>query len=148
MKVEQSIQCVSKSPGRHYCVGQTGNAAAVAEFELLYHDVGSIASLSSVITADGTSRHLESKLQSCFNKTCRNISNENACKMLDFVLARQNMYHITAVSPIPLHSILNYQKVDPIIYMRVLNCLNEGRDAYKEHRQEVYVKKKKSCMQP
>ena len=69
MKVEQTVQCVLKGPGGHYVVGQTGNAAAVAEFELLFHEVGSIASLLSVLTADRTSEHLESKFQACYSKT-------------------------------------------------------------------------------
>ena len=39
MKVEQTIQRVSKGPGGHYVMGATRNASAVAEFELLFHDL-------------------------------------------------------------------------------------------------------------
>ena len=42
MKVEQTTQRVAKGPGGHYVVGQTRKAAAVAEFELLFHEIGSI----------------------------------------------------------------------------------------------------------
>ena len=59
MKVEQGLQCVSKGPRGRYVVGQSGNAAAVTEFELLFPEVGKIASLLSVLTADSSSQHLE-----------------------------------------------------------------------------------------
>ena len=39
MKVEQTIQRVSKGPGGHYVVGATRNVSAVAEFELLFHEI-------------------------------------------------------------------------------------------------------------
>ena len=42
MKVEQTIQRVSKGHGEHYVVGVTRNAGAVAEFEVLFHEIGSI----------------------------------------------------------------------------------------------------------
>ena len=83
-------------------VGQSGNVAAVAEFELLFPEVGKIASLLSFLIADSSSQHLESNLQSCFNQTRRNIFNDNVCKLLSFISARQNMYLITTVTPIPL----------------------------------------------
>ena len=38
MKMEQTLQCVSKGPGGHYVVGLTGNAAAVAEFAFISGD--------------------------------------------------------------------------------------------------------------
>ena len=37
MKVEQTIQRVSKGPGGHFVVGATRHTGSVAEFELLYH---------------------------------------------------------------------------------------------------------------
>ena len=39
MKVEQSLQKVSTGPGGHHVVGETRKPAAVAEFELLYHEI-------------------------------------------------------------------------------------------------------------
>ena len=82
MKIEQGLQCVSKGPGGHYVVGQSGNAAAEAEFELLFPEVGKIARLLSDLIAGSSSRHLESNIQSCFNQTRRNIFNDNVCKLL------------------------------------------------------------------
>jgi len=42
MKVQQTIQQVSNGPGGHYVVGATRNATAMEQFELLFHEVGSI----------------------------------------------------------------------------------------------------------
>ena len=55
--------CV-KGPGGHYVVGQSGNAAAVAEFELLFPEVGKIARLLSDLIADSSSQYLESNITS------------------------------------------------------------------------------------
>ncbi|KAH3834836.1 hypothetical protein DPMN_108169 [Dreissena polymorpha] len=52
MKVEQTIQRVSKGPGGHYVVGETSNAGAVAEFELLFHAIGSITRLLNLLTTN------------------------------------------------------------------------------------------------
>ena len=67
MKMEQVVQCVSKRPGRHYVVEQLGNVTTIAEFELLFPEVGKIASLLSVLVAEVFSHHLECNLQSCFS---------------------------------------------------------------------------------
>ena len=124
-------------------VGQSGNAAAVAEFELLCPEVGKIARLLSDLIASSSSQHLESNIQSCFNQTRRNIFNDNVCKLLSFISAQQNVYVITATTHIPLHNNLNDHKIDPMIAQRVLNCLKEGEKEWKERRQIIYVDKKR-----
>ena len=52
MKVEQTIHRVSKGHGGHYVVGATRNAGAVAEFELLFHEIGSITNLLNSLTTN------------------------------------------------------------------------------------------------
>jgi len=59
MKVEQTIQRVSKGPGGHYVVGATRNASAVAEFELLFHEIRSITNLLNLLTTNHTMNHTE-----------------------------------------------------------------------------------------
>ncbi|KAH3837260.1 hypothetical protein DPMN_110643 [Dreissena polymorpha] len=44
MKVKQTIQIVSQVPGGHYGVGETSNSGAVADFELVFHEIASITS--------------------------------------------------------------------------------------------------------
>ena len=141
MKVEQSIQKVSKGPGGHYVVGETRKHEAVAEFELLYHEIGAIANLLGFLTAD-TSEHLECNLQSCFSKSRRLTFNMNVIRLLGYILSRQNPYSmITAL--VPLHNILNKQAVHPTVAKQMLQCLEHGRKAYKLHRHERYVTKEK-----
>ena len=63
MKVEQTIQRVSKGPGGHYVVGASHNASAVAEFEFLYHVIGSITNVLDVLASIESLKHTESHLQ-------------------------------------------------------------------------------------
>ena len=145
MKMEQVLQCVSKGPGGHYIVGKSGNAAAVAEFELLFPEVGKIASLLSVLIAEASSHHLEFNLdlQSCFNQSRRNIFNVNVINLLNFMSANRNIMYViataTPLSPTSLHNIMNSQKVDKEIAIRVLNLLKNGRKCWKGYRKAVFV---------
>ena len=143
MKMEQGLQCVSKGPGGHYVVGVSGNAAAVAEFELLFHEVGKIASLIAELTGNDALQHLESNVQPCYSETRRNIFNENLISLLDFMMARKNPYSINAPisSPEPLHNLVTGQKVDPLVAQRILNCLKAGKKYWLEHRQQVFIDK-------
>ena len=56
-KVEQTIQRVSKGHGGHYVVGATCNAGAVAEYELLFHEIGSITNLLNSLTTNQSMKH-------------------------------------------------------------------------------------------
>lgn len=106
MKVEQTIQRVSKGPGGHYVVGATRNASAVAEFELLFHEIGSITSLLNNLTTNHPTNQTECHLQHALSTTCRLTFNQNVAKLLDFVLERQNPYSVIADVPVPLHNLL------------------------------------------
>ena len=106
MKMELGLQCFSKGPGGHYVVGVSGNAAAVAEFELLFHEVGKIASLITELTGNDAQQHLESNMQPCYSETRRNIFNDNLISLLDFMLARKNPYSIKAPSHLLNHYII------------------------------------------
>ena len=59
MKVEQTTQRVGKGPGGHYVVAQTRNAAVVAEFELLFHEVGNIVAALNLLTSNQSIQHIE-----------------------------------------------------------------------------------------
>ena len=92
MKVEQTIQRVSKGPGGHFVVGATRNAGTVAEFELLYHEIGSITDLLDQLTTNNLMIHTECHLQHAMSTSRRTVFNENVQKLLDFVQARENPY--------------------------------------------------------
>ena len=85
MKVEQTIQRVSKGPAGHYVVGATRNHAAVAEFELLFHEIASVGNLLNILTNRKTMQHMECHLQPALSKSCRITLNENVVKLLDYV---------------------------------------------------------------
>ncbi len=112
MKVEQTIQRVSKGPGGHYVVGATQNVAAVAEFELLFHEIGLIANLFDVLTSNTSMNHKECRLQHALSKSRRITFNENVAKLLDYVQGRQNPYDITVTITVPLHNILTKKAVN------------------------------------
>ena len=129
MKMEQGLQCVSKGPGGHYVVGLSGNAAAVAEFELLFPEAGKIASLLSMIIAESSSQHRDFLLQSCFNKKRKHVFNLNVISLLDFISAERNMYTVTTATPLcptPLHNFMNSQKVDTQRAARLLSLVENG----------------------
>ena len=106
MKVEHTIQRVSKGPGGDYVVGATRNASAVAEFELLFHEIGSITNLLNLLTTNHPMNHTECHLQHALSITRRHTFNQNVVKLLDFVLERHNPYSVTANMVLPLHNVL------------------------------------------
>lgn len=77
MKVEQTIQRVSKGPGGHYFVGATRNASSVAKFELLYHEIGSIVNLLNLLTSSHSLKHTECHLQHALSSSRRLTFNQN-----------------------------------------------------------------------
>lgn len=141
MKVEQTIQRVSKGPGGHYVVGATRSANVVAE--LLFHEIGSITNVLSLLTNNNTMKHTECHLQHALSTTRRLTFNQNVAKMMDFVRERQNPYSITVNVPVPLHNLLTRQAVDQTVPPRLLNCLTNGERVYSSYRQERFVEKTK-----
>ena len=138
MAQEQRLQRVSKGPGGHYVVGESRKPDAVAEFELLFHEVGDIAHILGVLTMESSCSHREHHLQSCFSKSRRVTLNKNVFRLLQFISAKQNPYKValSATAVVPLHNILNQQVVHPIIAEQILNCLKAGEKARLEFRKE------------
>ncbi len=84
MKVEQTIQRVSKGPGGHYVVGATRNASAVAEFELLFHEIWSITNLLNLLTSNQPLKHTECHLQHALSTTRRLTFNPECGETVGF----------------------------------------------------------------
>ena len=59
MKLEQTINWSEKGPGGHVIVGSSGDAAIVAEYELLFHKVTAISNLFNSLTNPGLMGHRE-----------------------------------------------------------------------------------------
>ena len=93
-----SSMCLQGAWWASYVVGQSGNAATVGEFELLFPEVGKIASLLSVLVTEASSNHLDCNPQSCFNQTKRKIF--NVISLLNFMSTNRNMYVIATATPL------------------------------------------------
>ena len=112
MKVEQTIQRVSKGPGGHFVVGVTRNACNVAEFELLFHEIGSITHLLDHVTTTNLMEHTECHLQHALSSTRKATFNDNVQKLLNFVFLRKNPFSVAAPKPVTLYHLLNNFAVD------------------------------------
>ena len=94
MKVEQTTQRVEKGPGGHYVVRQTRNARAVAEFELLYHKIGSIVAVLNLLTSNKSLQHTVSHIPHALSPSRRISINQHVAKLLDFLKARKNPFTV------------------------------------------------------
>jgi len=121
-------------------VGETRNAGAVAEFELLFHEIGSITNLN-LLTTNKPMDHTECHLQHALSTTRRHTFNQNVVKLLDYVLERQNPYTVTVSVPVSLHNLLTKLAVDREVAARLLKCLENGERVYRSNRQERLVEK-------
>ena len=120
-------------------VGETRNAAAVAEFDLFFHEIGSITSLLDLLTTNKPMDHTECHLQHVLSSTRGHTFNHNVLMLLDYVLDRQNPYTVTESVPIPLHNLLTKLAVDREVAERLLKCLENGERVYRAYRQERLV---------
>ncbi|KAH3832373.1 hypothetical protein DPMN_105658 [Dreissena polymorpha] len=144
LKVEQTIQRVSKGPGGHYVVGETRNAGALAEFELLFHEIGSITSLLNLLTTKNPMDHTECHLQHSLSATRRNSFNHNEEMLLNYVLEGQNPYTVTVNVPVPLHNLLTKLAVDKEVAVRLFKCIENDKRVYRAYRQKRIVEKAKN----
>ncbi|KAH3898504.1 hypothetical protein DPMN_022737 [Dreissena polymorpha] len=143
VKVEQTIQRVSKGPGGHYVVEETRNSGAVAEFELLLHEIGSITSLLNLLTTNKPMDHTKCHLQHSMSATRRHSFNHNVEMLFYYVLECQNPYTVTVSVPVPLHNFLTKLAVDKEVDVRLLKCIENGEHVYRAYRQERIVEKAK-----
>jgi len=92
MKVQQTIQRVSNGPGGHYVVGATRNATDMAQFKLLFREVGSITRLLNFLTFNHPMSHTQCHVQHALSTTHCLIFNHNETRLLYFMLEWQNPY--------------------------------------------------------
>ena len=113
-------------------VGATCNASVVAEFELLFHEIGYITNLLNFLTTNHPMNHTECHIQHALSITRLHTFNHNVVKLFDFVLERQNPYSVTSNVVLPLDNVLT----------QLLMCLdNNGERVYRSYRQERLVEK-------
>ena len=143
MKVEQTTQHIRKGPEGHYVVGQTRNAAAVAEFELLFHEINNIVVALNLLTSNHSLQHLESHIPHALSPSRRIAINQHVAKLLDFVKARKIPYSVTPDAFIPLNRWLTRIKVIKAVAQWLLKVTKNGERVFKDYRQERIVEKLK-----
>ena len=110
MKVEQTIQRVSKGPGGHV-------------MPVLWHSSNYIKNVLNFLTTNHPMNHTECHLQHALSITRRHTFNQNVVKLLDFVLAWQNPYSVTANVVMQLHNVLTKLALDKMVAARLIkNC--------------------------
>ena len=124
MKLEQTQNRFSQGPGGLAVVGSSGDAAAVAEFGHLFHEILGISNLLQTLTNAQLMDHLEARIHHELSGRSRIIFYENVCKLLDFVKAQENPF-VVEDSPVPLPNIVTKHTVDDKIKSRILNVLEE-----------------------
>ena len=83
MKLEQTINRFSQGPGGHVTVGSTGNAAYIAEFNLLFHEINCITNLLHQLTNARLMDHLETTIQHELVGRKGHIFDQNVLILLD-----------------------------------------------------------------
>ena len=141
MKVEQTTQRVGKGPGGHYVVGQTRNATAVAEFELLFHEIGNIVAVLNLLTSNKALQHTECHIPHALSKSRRVAINQHVARLLDYLKTRKNPFTINPAAYIPLNHWLSGSKVNEEVAERLLKVDENGKRVYIDYRHERIVAK-------
>ena len=146
LKLEQSQNKFSTGPGGHVIVGSSGDAAVVAEFGLLFHEILAISNLLQLLTNARLMDHLETSIHHELVGRKGLIFDQNVARLLDYVKARENPFIIQKPG-VPLHNFVTKQIVNETIKERLLKVLENGEAAYHNFRRERYViqSKKLSC---
>ena len=140
MKLEQTIQRVSKGPGGHYVAGQSHKERTMAEYELLFHEIVAISNLFQTLTSkDSDNDRGDCNLGNSFAPTRNNLFNNNVIKLLDFIKQRSNPFSVEA--PVPLHNIVTQQSYLPAVRKNVLNLLDNGKKVCQVFRKQRFVDK-------
>lgn len=142
LKLEQSQNRFSQGPGGHVIVGSAGDAAVVAEFALLFHEILAISNLLQLLTNVRLMDHLETSIQHELGGRKGIIFDRNVARLLDFVNARENPFLVLAPN-VPLHNFVTKQIVKDNFKARILKALENGDTAYQQFRKERYVDKSK-----
>lgn len=124
-------------------VGTTRNAAAVAEFELVFHEIDLIANPFNLITTNTSMHHKKFHLQDSFGKFRRITLSENVAKLLDYAQDRQHPYDINVTIHVTLHNILQKNVTNHLLSKRLLDCIENGETIWKASRKERLVNKVK-----
>lgn len=139
MKLEQTIQKVSKGPGGHFVACQTHNERSVAQFELLFHEIVAITNLFQSVTSKKSDNRAECFLGNNLAPSKTTLFNDNVVKLLDFLKKRINPYNMNSHSP--LHNIVSQHLFPVEVTKSVLNLLTSGKEIHTTFRKKRLVDK-------
>ena len=143
LKLEQSINRFSKGMGGYVCVGSAGNVSAVAEFELLFHEILQIINFVDELMGSKL-KHLDTNIQHSLHGSKGLKFHNNILRVLDIVNGKGNPYENVglAVQP-PLHNLMTKAVVEDKQREGILNVIQTGEKEYLKFRNERYIEKNK-----
>ena len=123
MTLEQTQNRFSQGPGGHVIVGKAGDVAAVAEFNILFHEAKSMTNLLHALTNARLMDHLETAIRHdlCGNRGL--LFDKNVGRLLDYIQAHRNPFIVLTNAMIPLHNLVTKQVVGDTIRMRYLKVI-------------------------
>ena len=116
--------------------------SAVAEFELLFHEILQIMNVEDQILGNKTMVHLETHIQHSLHGSEGAKFHKNVLRVLDIVNAKGNPFEISSVI-IPLHNLMTKTVVDDKCRNGTLKVLQIGEKKYLPFRNERYVERSK-----
>ena len=144
LKLEQSINRFSKGQGGYVCVGAAGDVSAVAEFELLFHEILQIMNVADEVMGNKTLGHLETNIQHSLRGSESAKFHNSILRVLDVVNAKGNPYESIGVTvQPPLHNLMTKSVIDDKSREGILNILQNGEKGYLLLRNERYVERSK-----
>ena len=115
----------------------------MVEFELLYHEIGSVTNVLNVLSTSQPVSHTECHLRHALKPTRRHTFNNNVAKLLDFALEHQNLYSVISNMSLPLHNLLTKQAVHKEVAVSLLKCIEDDEHVYHSYRRKRLVEKSK-----
>ena len=129
MKLEQSQNTFSLGPSGHVIVGSSRDAAAVAEFQLLFHEILAISNLLQLLSKSRTMNHLGTSIQHELCGRKGQIFDQNVARLLDLVKTRENPF-IVLTPKVPLYNFVIKQHTTDVVKERFLKVLENGAAGY------------------
>ena len=139
LRLEQSIQRAKKSASG--VIGQTRKTNYVTVWELIYHEVLAISNAFEMLIDANVMSHSDTNIthHSMRGKSDRNQFSTNIYSLLRYVRDKGNPWLISPVTPLGLHNISTKQLVHPDVGKRLLNLLENGREAYNTFQQQRFA---------
>ena len=112
LKLEQSIYRFLKGQGGYVYVGTLGDVSAVAEFELLFHEIFEMANLASHVIGKKATGYLDTGIQDSLHGRKWVQFRKNIVRLFDIVNRKSNPYTGIRDTQAPLYNFLTKAVVE------------------------------------